>query len=67
MHKVFEIHSPSIGGKKKGEKNYQSRGQNFMPFRPQLYKNRFCGLGVITEVIDDIRSIRGTFDWLMAN
>ena len=34
---------------------------------PQLYKNRFCGLVVIPEVRDDIRSKRGTFDWLMAN
>ena len=34
---------------------------------PQLFKNRFCGLVVISEVIDDIRSKRGTFDWLMAN
>jgi hypothetical protein len=33
----------------------------------QLYKNRFCGLVVIPEVIEDIRSKRGTFDWLMAN
>ena len=34
---------------------------------PQLYKNRFCGLVVIPEVFDDIRSKCGTFDWLMAN
>ena len=33
----------------------------------QLYKNRFCGLVVIPEVIDNIQSKRGTFDWLMAN
>ena len=32
----------------------------------QLYKNQFCGLVFIPEVIDDIRSKRGTFDWLMA-
>ena len=34
--------------------------------RTQLYKNRCCGLVVIPEVIDDIRSKRGTFDWLTA-
>ena len=28
----------------------------------QLYKNRFCGLVVIPEVIDNIRSKHGTFD-----
>ena len=33
---------------------------------PQLYKNRFCGLVVIPEVIDNIKSKHGTFDWLMA-
>ena len=27
----------------------------------------FCGPVVIPEVIDDIRSKLGTFDWLMAN
>ena len=32
----------------------------------QLYNNRFCGLVVIPEVIDDIRSKHGTFDWLTA-
>ena len=32
----------------------------------QLYKNRFCGLVVIPEVSNDIRSKRGTFDWPMA-
>ena len=35
-------------------------------FCSQLYKNQFCGLVVIPEVSDDIRSKRGTFDWLMA-
>ena len=38
----------------------------FLPPFPQLYKNRFCGLVVIPEVINNIRSKRGTFDWLMA-
>ena len=33
----------------------------------QLYKNRYGGLVVIPEVIDNIRSKRGTFDWLLAN
>ena len=33
----------------------------------QLYKNRFCGLVVIPEVINDIRLKCGTFDWLRAN
>ena len=42
---------------------------NITPFTfdAQLYQNQFCGLVVIPEVIDDIRSKRGTFDWLTAN
>ena len=32
----------------------------------QLYKNRFCGLGLTPVVSDDIRSKGGTFDWLTA-
>ena len=33
----------------------------------QLYNNQFCGLVVVTEVIDDIKSKCGTVDWLKAN
>jgi hypothetical protein len=45
----------------------QKRFYNRETNRAQLYKNRFCGLGLTPVVSDDIRSKRGTFDWLTLN
>ena len=64
----YLLQNPALSLEVKHEVAFHTSPSNisFHIIFSQLYKNRFCGLGQRPVVSDDIRSFRGTFDWLTA-